>query len=220
MTTTAALGIFLAGLLTLAIYSFLYKDNPLYKFAEHLFVGTSAGYWFISNYYNILKPNVITAFGNSHGFWEYFNVIIPTFFGILMLARLIPKVSWISRWAIAFSVGISVGLNIMIALETNVMKQIGATLKPFESLKFSQGFLGDSVNAIIILISVVTVIIYFYFSKEHTGAYGKVAKLGIWVLMLTFGASFGYTVMARISLLIGRIQFLQNDWWNAIKYLF
>jgi hypothetical protein len=32
--------------------------------------------------------------------------------------------------------------------------------------------------------------------------------VGIWVLMAAFGASFGYTVMARISLLTGRMDFL------------
>jgi hypothetical protein len=38
--------------------------------------------------------------------------------------------------------------------------------------------------------------------------------------MAGFGASFGYTVMARVSLLIGRIQFLTQDWWKAIGQLF
>ena len=31
-----------AALVTLAIFSFLYKDNPVYKFAEHLYVGVAA----------------------------------------------------------------------------------------------------------------------------------------------------------------------------------
>ena len=35
----------MAAFLTLAIFSFLYKDNPFYKFAEHLFVGVSAAFW-------------------------------------------------------------------------------------------------------------------------------------------------------------------------------
>jgi hypothetical protein len=30
--------------------------------------------------------------------------------------------------------------------------------------------------------------------------------------MVTFGASFGYTVMGRISLLVGRLTFLFQDW--------
>ena len=45
---------------------------------------------------------------------------------------------------------------------------------------------------------------YFYFSREHTGNFGKLSKLGIYFLMISFGASFGFAVMGRISLLIGR----------------
>jgi hypothetical protein len=30
--------------------------------------------------------------------------------------------------------------------------------------------------------------------------------------MITFGAGFGYTVMARISLLVGRFRFILGDW--------
>ena len=35
----------LGAFLTLCTFSFLYKDNPFYKFAEHLVVGVSAGYF-------------------------------------------------------------------------------------------------------------------------------------------------------------------------------
>ena len=64
-----------------------------------------------------------------------------------------------------------------------------------------------------ILVGVLCGLAYFYFSKEHTGVFGGAATIGIWVLMVGFGASFGYTVMARISLFIQRVQFL-GDWWN------
>ena len=46
--------------------------------------------------------------------------------------------------------------------------------------------------------------VYFFFSKEQTGIVGKVSKVGIYFLMIKFGASFGFAVMGRISLLIGR----------------
>ncbi|GAI60092.1 unnamed protein product, partial [marine sediment metagenome] len=36
--------VWIAAILTLSIYSFLYRDNIFYKFAEHLFVGVSVGY--------------------------------------------------------------------------------------------------------------------------------------------------------------------------------
>ena len=39
MSSTAILGGWIAVFLTLGIFSYLYKDNPFYKIAEHLFVG-------------------------------------------------------------------------------------------------------------------------------------------------------------------------------------
>src|SRR5262249_36488135 len=51
-------GVWLAAILTLFIFSFLYKDNPLYKFAEHLFVGVSAGYYIVLNFWTVVVPNL------------------------------------------------------------------------------------------------------------------------------------------------------------------
>jgi hypothetical protein len=65
---------------------------------------------------------------------------------------------------------------------------------------------------IIVVVGVLSTLIYFYFSKEHTGVLGVTAKVGIWFIMISFGAHFGYTVMGRVSLLIGRVQFLIDDW--------
>lgn len=73
---------------------------------------------------------------------------------------------------------------------------------------------------IIIVAGVLSTLIYFYFSKPHTGALGVTAKVGIWFIMIAFGAHFGYTVMGRVSLLIGRVQFLINDWMGSFSHLF
>ena len=64
----AAIGVWIAVGLTLCIYSFLYKDNPFFKFAEHLFVGVSVGLLlantfhqvFLPYIYNPLKSNFVT----------------------------------------------------------------------------------------------------------------------------------------------------------------
>ena len=45
------LGIWIAAVLTLCIYSFLYRDNPFYRFAEHLLVGMSVGYIIVITIY-------------------------------------------------------------------------------------------------------------------------------------------------------------------------
>ena len=58
MTFSEYFVLWVGGLLTLMIFSFLYKDNPLYKFAEHLFVGVSAGYWMVVAFWTTLIPNL------------------------------------------------------------------------------------------------------------------------------------------------------------------
>ncbi len=45
MFSAEIVGAWIAVFLTLAIFSYLYRDNPFYKIAEHVFVGVSAGYW-------------------------------------------------------------------------------------------------------------------------------------------------------------------------------
>ncbi len=52
---------------------------------------------------------------------------------------------------------------------------------------------------------------FFFYSREHKGALGVASRLGIAFLMISFGAGYGYTVMSRVSLLIGRFQFLLGD---------
>lgn len=73
--------------------------------------------------------------------------------------------------------------------------------------------------AIIIVVGVLSTLIYFYFSKPHIGVLGVTAKVGIWFIMISFGAHFGFTVMGRVSLLIGRVQFLIEDWIGSFSQL-
>ncbi|HUU57328.1 MAG TPA: hypothetical protein VMW93_08295 [bacterium] len=217
-------GIWIAAVLTLCILSFLYKDNPFYKFAEYLFVGVSAGFWIAYNYHNLLKPNLLQPLFGAPGEKGAFAVIfqdgrmdfrvltvIAGLLGLTMLFRFFPKVAWVSRYGIAFSVGLGAGLAFIVYLHANCLAQIKGTIIP--PLVFNDGFdLGASLANTLLIVGVVSALVYFYFSKEHTGVVGGVARLGIWFLMVSFGAAFGYTVMARISLLIGRMEFLINDW--------
>jgi len=68
----------------------------------------------------------------------------------------------------------------------------------------------------VIFLGVFCGLVYFFFSKEHKGFFGGASRMGIWILMITFGASFGYTVMGRISLLVGRLTFLFHNWLGII----
>jgi hypothetical protein len=202
-------GIWVGAFLTLAIFSFLYRDNPVYKFAESLFVGVGAGYWLAVLYQNTIRPNLIIELA-AHNWWR----IGPLILAVTMLLRLAPRISWISRWAIGFMIGTAAGVNIVGFAAGDLVNQIYATIIPLKTPTLAQ-----SLNSIFIVIGVLGVLIYFFFSREHKGVLGTGARIGIWVLMVAFGASFGYTVMGRVSLLIGRIQYLLFQWLPTIPSL-
>jgi len=211
--TYDSVGIWVAALLTLFIYSFLYKDNVLYKFAENIFVGVSAGYLGARLFYDVVmrklyQPLIAPEPGHLADYW----LIIPTILSLMMMLKIVPNAySWLSRWSLAFVVGTGVGLMIVTYLVSNGLMQVAATINAFNG--FADATWGARINAILLAIGVVTGLIYFFFSKEHKGlVFGSCARVGIYFLMVSFGAAFGYTVMARISLLIGRLQFLLFEW--------
>jgi hypothetical protein len=74
---------------------------------------------------------------------------------------------------------------------------------------------GASFSNLVLVAGLLSALAYFFFSKEHRGAFGRVSRFGVWTLMVAFGAAFGYTVMARVSLLIGRLQEL-GRWLGTI----
>jgi hypothetical protein len=206
------LGIWLGVFFTFAIFSFLYKDNPFYKVAEQIFVGLSAGYWLIYTIYNILIPNLFDPLQTD--FAANWIKLVPAALGIMMLMRLIPKTEWVSRFPIALIIGTTSGIFFMRYLKSDILNQLTATM--------INPFLGEDWVAVIgrflLIIGTITGLMYFYFSKKHEGVFGGVAKTGVYFLMVSFGAAFGYTAMARISLLIGRLQFLLGEWLNIIPH--
>ena len=128
--------VLLAGFLTLSIYSFLYKENPLYRFAEHLYVGVSAGYLFARAVNDVLYKKIWDVLVTPDaGVVQDWWMLIPTMLGFMMILKLIPRVSWVSRWAIALVVGGTIGLVMTTRFKADVIQQITGTTKKFEEAR-------------------------------------------------------------------------------------
>ena len=206
------LGLWTAGFLTVCVFSFLFGDNPFYKFAEHVYVGVSAGYWMCLGYWGTIVPQVQEPLMKGE-----FKALIPLALGVMLLFQLHPKFSWVGRWPLCFLVGLYAGLNIVLTMQAQLLEQVYASINPLwgATMPWSQ----IAVNWILV-VGLFTGLIYFYFSVPHEGLFfGGAARVGIWVLMIALGASFGYTVMARVSLLIGRVQFFSDEFWPMVQFL-
>jgi hypothetical protein len=216
---TQGVGIVVAAFLTLAMYSFLYKDNPLFKIAEHIFVGIGMGMGVVLTWLQVIKPLLYkplirhAIFDNTPGTPDYI-LIVPMILGIFMFARLYGKTSWLSRWSFAFIVGGGAGIGIPVIINSLILKQLEPSLQP---IFVDWVVTWQSINILLILVGTISVLIYFFFSLPHKGTIGGISRIGIWFLMISFGATFGYTVMGRMSLIIQRIQFLLTDWLHIIK---
>ena len=259
------IGLWISGFLTLAILSFLYRDNAFYKIAEHVFVGISAAYWMIVGFWSTVVNNMLTRVmpmtmkqswvpgvdldhtlvenaakpwlywaidydsaagdGLQAQWWQLVDFIywLPMIMGVMLLWRLAPRGAWIARWPLAFILGTTAGFRLFGYLSADFVSQILAAIRPLVDTQYANGALDAGLTFYVsvmqnslLLIATLTALVYFFFSVEHKGVVGKVSRVGIGVLMITFGAGFGFTVMGRIALLVGRFEFIVKDWLNVV----
>jgi hypothetical protein len=203
-----------------------------YKFAESIIVGVSAGYWIVLSFWEVLVAKIMVKLTPDLARYAFlpdtpqdlkpdYLYLIPVLLGCLVFCRLIPKVSWLGRWPLAFVVGTTAGLKLILFLNADFIQQIRSTILPL--IVFTMDESGrqfnwkQSIQNIVLVVSVLSSLTYFYFSVEHKGLVGRISRMGIWVLMISFGASFALTVMGRITLLTMRLQFLFGDWLGLVS---
>ncbi len=205
--------VWIASILSLAILSFLYKENPFFRAAEHIFLGVANGYLVTFYWHRILMPILFRPLFQQ----RELLLIIPFTIGMLYLTRFIPRISWLVRIPIAIYMGYWTGVLIPATIQAQIIKQIQGTVLTSANFQSWNAGTWGIVWSIIVFIGVICTISYFYFSREHKGVIGVTSRIGIVFVMIGFGAAFGYTVMARISLLVGKLQYLLGDWLGIIR---
>jgi lipoprotein signal peptidase len=142
-----------------------------------------------------------------------FLILVWVAIGLLFFAQFSPKRSWLVRIPMAFTLGYGLGMSIPATFEATILKQMESTILTRETFSTLSGGIAQT----LIIIGVLSTLTYFFFSREHKGILKHISTVGTVVIMIGFGASFGYTVMGRVSLAIGRFNFLFIDWLGIIK---
>jgi hypothetical protein len=171
----------IAAIVTLAIFSFLYKDNVAFKVIERIWVGITTGYWTMLLYHTSFTDKVINPiFRHGNGAWYEIHK---------------------GQWFYLFPV--ILGIFIPLTINAAILYQLQGTIRPIDLTWTGAMFA-------LTLIGIICSLSYFFFSKEHKGALGVASKIGIFTLMIGFGAGFGLTVMGRVALLGQRVSFLRD----------
>jgi hypothetical protein len=192
----ATIGIWIAGIGTLAAYSYLYKDNLAYQIMEHVFIGISAAHAVVMGVQNI-RDNAWNLAMAGRYIW-----FVPMILGVLLYTRFFKGYGWLSRYPLGVLMGIGGGVAFRGALDGQLVAQIRATMVPITNL-----------DQLVLFVGVVGTLTYFLFGPWSRMAPVKlVSQIGIWTMMAAFGAAYGNTVMARMSLVIGRLQWIFGTW--------
>lgn len=221
--------IVVAGIATLAIFSFLIRENPIYRKFEHIFIGvaTAVGIGTVIRYF-ILPEMIDPLFGLDRIIFpdgtaaEPYNkgnllLLIPMLFGSLYYFILSKKLSWIAQLVIGFSLGVSGGL----AFRGFLNEFIPQFIDSFRPLYIPSETFKSLSNVAFVLILICSMSYFFFtFKRSETGVVAKSANVGRYLMMCCFGAFFGSTVMAREALLVERIDFLLSNFFPAIGRLF
>ena len=191
--SVVAVGTFLA----MCMFSTLYgKSSPLYALAEESYIGFATGLTIIWNIDYIWKTGIVNIMA---GDWVLlFSILL----GAMMLLRVHPKYSYVARLPIAIVLGAQFGLSLRTVIFSGFIQQISATIVPL--------FTGATQTLLYnwtIVICVIFMLTFFFYTIEMKGALGMSARFGEYLLYIAFGTVFAQTFMGRLSLFVG---FMQN----------
>jgi len=237
-TPADVVGAWIVCFLTLSVFSFLYRDNPFYKIAEHLFVGVGTA-WFTLEYYEqgVLEPIVeYMHAAASLGPGEEMTLArypiepavaialrcVPLLLSFMLLTRLFSRDSWLPRWPLAVMVGIYSALKMTGETQSKLVLQIKETFVPlvnpdlvpfgdfdaWTNIEQTQAFY--TFGRLVFLVGLLCALGHFIFTFRPRAGLRAVSRAGVVTLMITFGSMFGFTVLGRIALLIERISDLER----------
>ncbi len=180
------------------------KEHYLYRIVETIFIAAMAGHACVTATATVTRPATLISTGD---FFQF----IPLILGLLLFTRFAKGYTWFARYPVALLVGMGTGLSVRASAEAQIIAQLRATILPLAVPRMLDAF-----NNFCIMIMVPASILYFLFTRPGKGNVGKVldtiSRLGRIIVLAALGSMYGNLLMARITGLIGILQFLFFDW--------
>jgi hypothetical protein len=222
------IGAILGFLLSCMALSYIFGDNPLFRFAVHLFIGVAAGFAGAVVLRNVVFPNLVLPILSVAGgdFTQPALLsLVPVFLSMLLLTKLFPGVGRAGNLAMAFLVGVGAAIAIGGAMTGTLLPQTGAAMNQLDTNAFLQDpapntAFQDFLSGTISIIVTVLTLIYFHFSTFPSGPNAQrpawietLAFGGQLFIALTFGVVFAGVYTAALTAMIDRLNAL-------IEYIF
>jgi hypothetical protein len=194
------IAIWIGALWVIFAYSFIIRDNPLFKFCEATMIGTTAGVFTVIAFDNIKKLALLPLIEKQ----AYINMI-PLIIGILLLAQVSRRHFYLSRLPIAIMVGGGIGATMSRTITSNIVIQLRSIMVPLPKTPF------EILNIIILIVGLLGTLLIFTYTRERKGPFGWVTKIGEYLMMAALGSTFGLLITMRVTYVITRLQIIVFD---------
>lgn len=206
-------GIFLGFLLTIAILSFIIKDNPLYRLAVHILVGVSAGYAVVVVIREVIRP-LIDGLFQSTSLMVRLYWIVPIILAVLLLLKIIPRTAQIGNSAMAVIIGVGAAVGLVGAIVGTLIPQI--------FVQYGNAVLGIGIGLLAII-----ALAYFFFTARQSEQgeaeapdwYPYVGMAGRVVITITLAGLFAGALNTSIVLLVQRVGFYMDSFTRIFEVL-
>lgn len=201
MIIASTIQVWITALLTLIVFSAMFRENRLYRAVESYFIGLSAA---VLAYYivvDVLYRRVTIPLLQGDMLYLFpLLLMIPIFF------RKLPGVDKITPWIVAAGVGVYIATVMTRVFDGLIVRQLALFIPVFESGYTSWDALTSLLSAVI------ATAVLFHFSPFRKRAFvGRLFdSIGVFSIVVALGVVLGYTVASYIALFVDRIYFLIN----------
>lgn len=201
-------------LLSLFILSYIFGDNPLFRFALYLFIGVSAGLIAVIVIYQVLIPRMVMPLLSSETVLQKAILLIPILLSALLLFKLSPKYSKVGNLPMAYLVGVGAAILIGGAVFGSIIPQTGSTIQAFGiDPESALSPILQIISAVILLAGTISSLVFFNFgARQKPGkpvqrpAIVKIlSKAGQVFIAITLGSVFSGVLISAITALVTRL---------------
>lgn len=204
-------------LFTLMVFSYLWRDNPLFRIALYIFIGVASGYAATVVWHYVLVPKLFEPLRDPN---RLALLIVPLLLSFSLLAKLSPRISWIGNFAMAVLVGVGAAAALGGALLGTLIPQAQAAIDSFDiaSAVSASDALSGLLGGTVMLAGTVFTLGYFHFSAvrapdgtaRRNGIFESIGWVGRIFIAITLGVLFAGVYMAALTAMIERLGFLIN----------
>ncbi len=192
-------------ILTLAIFSYLLDDNPLFRLAISMFVGLAAAFTVSVTFRSVILPLIGSGSGNAILF------VTALTFTILLLVKPIRSLRILSNIPLGFLIAVGASISIIGAISGTLIPIVSQTAQIDRD-----GDLMAIISSIVIIIGVISSLLYFNYSVRENAQgvveRGRIMKLiaglGQGFIVITLGALYGAAILTSLTILTGQLDML------------